>query len=311
MFDAFKFVRDYRIDHATTGNKHCRPGWVQVHCPFCTGERDYHLGYSLKGDFWTCWRCKGKSTVKVVRALVKCSWAEAFKIVEKYSGGSPRRRRPEREKKNPVKVDVRKSCVLPPGTRDMNERHKQYLIKRRLDPDRLESVYHLKGTGPVGPYNFRIIIPIEYRGRVVSYQGRDITGKSEIPYKACAMAKEVIHHKHILYGLDLTRNETCCIVEGVVDGWRLGPGAIGTFGTGYTQEQATLLYKRYKRLFLLFDPEPAAQKTAKQLADYLCGMKREVIIVNLEKGEGEDPGDMKQDDANALMRDMGLKGWNE
>jgi len=304
-FDALKFLRDFRVPYATEGNKHCRPGWVQVHCPFCAGSQDYHLGYNIRDDFWNCWRCKGKSPAKVVQALARCGREEAYRLLEQYRGRPTKKR-----ERNPIQVDIRKQCKLPPGTGPMNERHKRYLERRLFYPDDLEEVYGLKGTGPVGLYSHRIVIPIVYHGKIVSYQARDITGKSDLPYRACPMEEEALHHKHTLYALDLVGGDSCAVVEGVADAWRLGPDAVGTFGTGYTTPQANLIIKRFKRVFIVFDPEPIAQSVARDLAYVIGNAGREAVLVELGEEDGEDPGDMDQDDADALMRDMGLRGWN-
>lgn len=241
----------------------------------------------------------------MIQALARCGNNEAYRILKQYEG-----RPTHKQDQNPVKVDIRKQCKLPAGTGPMNERHKRYLEQRNFDPDLLEKIYGLKGTGPVGPYNHRIIIPIVYQNKTVSYQGRDITNKSSTPYKACPMDEEAVHHKHILYGLDLADGDSCIVSEGVADVWRWGPGAVGTFGTGYTIQQANFLIKRYKRIFIAFDPEPIAQTVAQNLGNAIGIAGREAIIVNLEEGDGEDPGDMKQSDADQFMKEIGLKGWN-
>lgn len=305
-FDTLKFLHKYGIEYSTQGKK-ARPGWVQVHCPFCEGEQNFHLGIKLDGEYGHCWRCRGKTILKIVQGLLNCSWSEAKRILVEFKS---RRSGSEYEPIKPA-VGQRNSCTLPPEAGPLFERPLNYLLRRNFDPNLLIKNYGLLATGHLGQYAFRIIAPIYFDGKLVSYQGRDYTGKcpKELRYMACEKAKEVIHHKHILYGMDLAEGDSCAIVEGFTDCWRLGPGANGLFGTGFKVEQALLLVKRYKRIFLILDNEPAAQQISDELSWFLSGHGKEVFIVDA-LAEGEDPGGMEQDDANALMRELKLKGWN-
>jgi DNA primase len=183
----------------------------------------------------------------------------------------------------------------------MSERHREYLRRRRFDPDYLEKEYDLKGTGHLGRYAFRLIIPIYYEGKLISYEGRDITDQQDLRYKACPLDQEVIPRKHILYTIDKVPGKTVVVTEGVTDVWRLGPGAVATFGTGFTQEQLILVTKRFDRIILLFDPDDKAQEHAEYLAWQINSLGKEAIIYELEGVE--DPGSMPQDDADAMMRD--------
>lgn len=298
--DVVRFLRDHNVEHAFR-----RDGWVQIHCPFCEGSRDFHLGIRLDGDGGHCWRCRGKSSLSIIQRLLNCSWSEAGKLLNEYSGES----RPViklREEKSPW-LPGRKHCSLPEGTAPMTARHKKYLEDRRFDAELLEKVYGLQGTGHLGKYAFRIVIPIIYRRKMVSWQTRDITGKAGLKYITCVQQKEIIHHKHVLYGMDLVKGKSCAIVEGVTDAWRLGPGTLATFGTGFKAEQAQLIAKNFNRAFLIFDAEEAAQQTADEMAWRLSHQGVEVRLIELETGM--DPGDMEQDGANALMREIGIGGW--
>lgn len=307
IFDILKFLKNYNIHHTTSGNR-SRRGWVQINpCPFCGGgERGFDLGVNIQDERVSCWRCGGKHIVQTIRQLLRCSREEAERVYTEYQS-----RAIIAPAETEYEFDTGKQVVMPHGSRPLCEleRHKNYLLKRRFDPDKLEKIYGLMGTEAFGEYKFRIIAPITFQGRLVSYQGRDITGlvdKSK-RYKACAMADEAIHHKHLLYGWDQAVGESCVVIEGITDQWRLGPGSLGTFGTGFKTEQANLLVRRFKRVFVLFDPEPQAQLVAEELGWYLAGMGKEFVLVDTELGC--DPGDMTQDDADAVMRELGLPGW--
>lgn len=296
MFDVLRFLKDHHVDFITEGNKHCRPGWVQVHCPFCNGSQNYHLGINLDQGYGHCWRCRGKSLWTLVKGLTRENNSRIYQIIEHYSNG-----RPVLERKAEIKVDIRKNVKLPMGSSEMTERHRKYLIKRNFDPDLLEHEWELLGTGPIGEYRHRIIAPIYYHRKLVSFQGRDITNKSELRYKACSIDKEVIHHKHILYGLDKVRGDELILVEGITDVWRFGTGAVATFGTGFTRQQAQIL-SRFRRCHILFDPEPVAQKTAEELAWHLQMLGVDAPLVWL--AEGEDPGSLSQKEADYIKKQL-------
>jgi len=184
----------------------------------------------------------------------------------------------------------------------MTQHHRKYLEFRGFDPEKIERVYGLKGTLGIGPYKWRIIIPIFFKGELVSYQGRDITDQQELKYKACSKEKEIVHHKHILYALDLVQGDSVMVVEGVFDAWRFGPGCVATFGTGYSKKQARLL-TNFKRVSIIFDPEEAAQKRARELGMAVAVQGIEVEILKLVE---VDPADMCQDAADDLKKEIGM-----
>lgn len=311
-FNAEKFFKDHGIDYAKSGNKHCRPGWINVHCPFCAGSQDYHLGVNPHHGYGHCWRCGWKGLDSIAQALLNCPWWQAKNILTQYSAKTGATR--VFHTAGQARTGAPEKATIPQGTGPMDERHKEYLRKRNYDPDELEELWGLLGTGPVAfiqtggkkiNYNHRIIIPINIDGRMVSFQGRDISGKAgDLKYLASPEALEVIPHKEVVYGADLVPGSSVIVVEGVPDVWRLGPGAVGTFGTAFKAPQVKLLVERFDRFFILFDTEHEAQNKARDLATRIASVGKEVEILKLEEG---DPGEMKQDDADALMAELGIK----
>ena len=195
------------------------------------------------------------------------------------------------------------------------EPHKRYLRKRGLDPDRLVNLYGITGTGPADTwegldYRLRVIIPIkDINGRTVSFQGRDITGQQELRYKGCPVEKSAVHYKHIVYGSDVAREfNSIVVVEGIFDAWKLGPGAVATFGTSLTPEQIWYL-SQWPRVTFLFDPEPEAQRHAQEYAQELALQGTEVFVASADfgrtpSGEIRDPGDLTQDEARKVMIEL-------
>ena len=173
--------------------------------------------------------------------------------------------------------------------------------KIKFDPKKLIHEWNLKGTLFLGAYKFRIIAPIYFQGKLVSYQGRDITEKSPLRYKTCPKTLEILHHKHCLYGIDKAKSDYIVVTEGITDVWRLGPGAVATFGIQWNLEQAKLLMN-YKRVFIMFDKQPQAKQQAEKLANFLALTSIEVHIITLDNSD--DPAEMTQYEADKLMTDL-------
>lgn len=298
-FNALKFLNEYSIDK-TINHPHCTPNRVNIHCPFCKGSRDFHLGIHLINAYGNCWRCGPHSILEIIHEILNISWREAYRILDEYSdvSGISLRRKKEKIKLTKVK--------LPVNLRPLIDLHKQYITDRKFSSEKIEDVWGIKSTDVIGDYKHRIFIPIFYRGEIVSFQCRTPYEHVGLRYKTCAKPHEKIHHKHILYGIDNVVDDTIVVVEGVTDVWRLGPGAVSTFGLGYTREQVFLISK-FKNIFILFDNEPAAQETARKLAEEVAYItkKGRVIVVN-SKTSG-DPGDLPQEEANKLMLNIQLR----
>lgn len=295
-FDFSQFCLDQNIGSATEGHKHCQPGWIQVACPFCTGNPGYHLGYNESDDYFNCWRCGFHGHIDVIKSLTRFTTQGAIDFLREYKA-RPKYKRDESKRK--IKTHVTK---LPVGTYSLTEQHIKYLKKRKFDVDKLIKTWNLGGTGPIGQYKFRIIAPIYYRHTLVSYQGRDITDRSELKYKACPKKLESRHHKDCLYGFDYADgNDSIVICEGITDVWRLGPGAVATFGIKYKLSQVNLL-KRFKNKFILFDSEDAqAIEQSNKLANQLSAFPGLVEIIELDYA---DPAEMPQNKAKKLMRKL-------
>ena len=299
--DIIRLFQEYNVDYVTEGNKHCSPGFVNIHCPHCSGSRNYHLGFDLNGGYFNCWRCGWHPIDITIAKLLGVTITEARAIMREYGGVS---KLISMEKKEPT---VRpKALKLPSGTSDMQERHRQYLIKRRYDDLELERTWSLKGTGPIAlledlNYGHRILAPIFWEGRMVSFQCRDITGKAELKYLTCPKSREIIHHKHILYGAEerFEKWDVCICTEGVFDVWRIGKYGVCTFGIKYTPEQLRLL-ARFKKVVVWFDQEKQAQEQASKLIGELRfrGVKTERIFTP------SDPGDTSARETLRILRDI-------
>lgn len=298
QFDFEKFCLDFRIDTAPRSHQHSRQGWINVECPFCSGHKGWHLGWCIKDNYFRCYRCGWHPIEKVIGALSHLiTDREIWFLLKKYQGESSEDLSSKEDFIRPENI------TYPAGTTFMTERHKNYLRSRDFDPDKLEKQWGLLGTDHLGEYRFRILAPITFKGKVVSFQCRDITDKQTAKYLPCQKEQEVVPYKHLLYGWDQVPASvsSCIVVEGITGVWRLGPGSLCTFGVEYTASQLRLLASRFERIFTLFDPDMAGDK-AEKMVNELRALGREAEQFEITLPDF-DSGNIPQAEADKLMKE--------
>lgn len=313
--DINRLYHDFGVITAPFEHKHYRDGWVNTECPFCFGNPGYHLGFctdpsSKYFNSFVCWRCGGKRTWEVLAKLLKTDEHQAIVIGSQYGTiihHIPRKRKAQTEFIRDIK--------LPPGTRTLFSVRGAvaYLEKRGFNPRQIAQDWGIAATGPNSivnierngkrisvDYSYRIIIPITYKNKTVTYQGRDWTGKSSKKYLACLPDLESKPIKHVLYGIDKCEGrKEVELVEGVTDVWNIGIGSVACFGIKYVQEQVRLLLK-FERVGLMFDPEPQAKQQARMIARYLQDHGIETLWRRLPKGK--DPGELTEQEKTEVLK---------
>lgn len=290
LIDIEKLLDDFGISNTTSG-KHSRSGWVQIECPLCTGNPGWHGGFNIARGYYNCWRCGWHTIEEVLAALTTQNTAQVKRLIKTYATDWIEE---EDEEERPIVHKVE----FPLGTGPLQKQHRKYLESRDFNAQQIEEEWDLLGTGPLGDYKFRIIAPVHFQGRIVSYQGRDITNRASLPYKACPMSHEVLHHKHTIYGIDKVTGDRLLLVEGIIDVWNVGPGAGATFGIDYTEEQVALLSKFKGTIFIMFDAEEEkAQEQAKDLSSQLY--TSETVLLSYG-----DPGEMTPQEIVSLRKEL-------
>ena len=297
LLDIIRLYTDFNIPIAPGRHKHSRRGWVNTICPFHEGSAGgYHLGYNLTRGYFFCYGCGWHPTHDTIRFLTHThsSFGDVKKLIQKYA--IEQAAIPEE-----IERETPQAIKWPDGCATMTDRHKAYLSGRGFDPDKLEREWGLKGTDNWGPYSFRIVAPITFEGQVVSWQTRDITNKQAAKYLPCPEELEIIHHKHLLYGLDKAVWDTVVVVEGITGVWRLGPGSVATFGAEFTASQIFLISKRFKSVLLLFDGDEAGQLATERMDISLRALGCETEIL---EPIGCDSGDMPDGLAEKIMTEV-------
>ena len=294
--DIKALFKDYNI-HTSTNSHHSSTDFLQTKCVFCDDSSD-HLGWHISGEFVNCWKCGGHSIEWALQKLLSMSREQVNVLIKQYEGRSStavRDKLNKREESQVMEIEL-------PG-HSLDKQHVRYLKGREFDPVYLSEKYRLLGTGISGEWKYRIIIPIYFRGKLVSFQGRDITDEQKLRYKSLEIEKSVMHYKHTLYGIDECTGNTIIVMEGPFDVWRWGDGAVATYGTSITEWQIRLL-SRYRAVFFLFDAEEEAQRLALKAARKLACMGVKVEVIDLEMGC--DPAELTGSEVRELKKELGL-----
>ena len=274
--------------------KNISRNWIGMNCPFCDDSSN-HLGINLDSKIFSCFRCGEKGGIpKLIMSLENKSYQQIVPILKEYG----RNELIQKDKvSNPANADKVRE-IITKETDPLYDHHKDYLRSRGFDPDQLERDYDLRSGKPVSIYKHRILIPYKRVRRTVTFTTRDVSGKATLKYIHCPSHNSVLAPKEILYNVDNCK-DSCLVVEGCFDVFRIGSGSVSLSGIQYTTSQLLVLSK-FKQVFLLFDPEEKAQEMALQLGHDLsfCSGSVDIIQIKIDC----DPGDMKDEDIKYLKK---------
>lgn len=294
MFNAQQFCQDYFIQYETKG-RHTSSGWIGVNCPFCS-DSTFHGGFNIAKGYYSCWKCGGSSLEKIIKQLLRISSVEALELKEAYTINTIQTTHKKTE--HPEKIEM--------IGEELRSVHKKYLKARNFSPEELMEKYHLTGTiTSPAPYKYRLIVPIFHSGKLISFQGRDVTGEQELRWKGLSPEKSVMNYKHTLYGLSNTSLDQVGVVEGIADQWRMGDGFVATFGTAMTNQQIKLL-SRFKKVFLLYDPD--AFDKSQQYAKHIKAINPRAVVeyIDMEIPQGSDPAELNEKEVRYFRRELGF-----
>ncbi len=284
--DILSFLKDHGIPYELSG-KNLSKGRIGVCCPFCY-DSGFHGAFTPDGEVYTCWKCGWKPINEILRKLTGLQYLD----LQDYDGTSILQKI-ERKEARGIAIE------LPGGP--LEDVHKKYLRKRGLNPDIMEGKYGLRGTTFSGTFNYRIIIPLQFEGRIASFTSRDYTGLQELRYKTLSIEKSIIDPKALLFNQDFALENSIMVSEGPFDAFKLGDGAVATLGTSVTETQIRKM-AMYENIYIVFDPEVQAQLRAKKLAERLAVLGKNVEIINI--GGDKDPGDLDENSIKILRKEL-------
>jgi hypothetical protein len=282
---------DNKIEYRLAGqHHHATQGWCQIDCPQCSlREGKFRLGINLERGYCSCWTCGYISLYRVFDMLLGLPTAECWKLIhdlpiEKY-------------------LDIRQHAgklEMPADVSAMGWFHRQYVQDRGFNSKRIANVWGVEGIGQLGGIlRWRLFIPVHKDMEVVSWTTRSL---NNLPprYRNARDDQSLVPIRDCLYGIDHVRN-AAVVVEGPLDVWRIGPGAVALLGQNCSQANMDALSRIPLRV-ICFDSEPAAQARANKLADALSVYPGRTIVIQLESAK--DAAGAQQGEIESLRREF-------
>ena len=297
-FDVIEYLQETGISYTESG-KNVSHNWIGISCPFC-GDQSNHCGINVHSKVFSCFRCGTKGNItKLIGELENKTFSGAMNTVKKFLKKEKYAYTQSGKKK--IRSNEMVESLISENAVVLCKKDQDYLVSRGFEPKSLESNYGILSCKPTSDYAQRILIPYNILGKPFTFSTRDVSGKAKVKYKHCPISRSVAAPKELLFGIDHATKDTCVVVEGCFDVFRVGFGAVALSGIQYTRTQVLAL-SRFKRIFLLFDPETQAQEAALKLANDLsfCSASVEILKLDIDC----DPGDMKEDDVKCLRKEI-------
>jgi hypothetical protein len=193
-----------------------------------------------------------------------------------------------------AKVDKPRGVLrVPPQVGPLLPAHRKYLEFRGFDPDEIVETWGVGGIGNfAGNLSWRIYIPIHQGGKVVSWTTRSIadmpgwpsiaTG-SLVRYRNAPDRDSAVSARDVLYGADKARHAVI-VVEGQLDAWAIGPGAVAVGGLGASMSQLAQI-GRFPLRVICLDNTSEGIDAGEEMARNLEPYAGETVLVQLETGK--------------------------
>jgi hypothetical protein len=315
------------VHYVTTGPNVAK-GHLNIRCPWCGNlDPSQHLSVSLDGRGYRCYRNhehRGKSAARLLSAAagVSVETAQALvggqtymptdpmSMVLQSMGSTPRAEKPELKMPKEFRPFRNVASAWPYLT---------YLVDRGFSRSmalKFTDWFDLRYCTE-GPYRGRIIFPVEYRGKLVSWVGRTISKTTELRYKALSVDPDEGPAAigplpdYLLWFDDLkvTKADKLILCEGPFDalkltviGYEYGVVATCFFTSAPSGSQIELLYElapRFKHRFLMLD------RGTLPTALRFTGQHPALGLRPLEPPPGvKDPGEMTE---RALLETLPLR----
>ena len=274
--------------------KNVTQGWVNVQCPLCS-DASNHCGTNPATGLFHCWKCGKKgSFVNLLMALSDLPFGQCNSLIEEPSVSfkQPTIDRIKTElygEETEEEPEAEITTVLPKTFELITETTHfalldSYLKRRRISIHTL--IKYGCGICRAGDYMNRCIFPVYYEGKLVSYQGADMTGFASLKYQSAPLSMGRIND--YLYGLDEIKKRMI-IVEGILDKLRTGEEAVAAFTSTITPQQFKLIISmELDELYFCFDPEVLAYFKARAQAEKFRPFISIVEVVKLPLGYDPD-----------------------
>jgi len=282
-----QILNQYSIPTQGFGDHHhATRNWISMDCCYCSpNSGKFLLGIEITTGRTNCWKCGRRNPIETLSLLCNISQQEAISLWK----GTLRLQTKE--------TPYRGKLKMLKGVKDLMIQHQKYIKSRGLDPDEITKLWGVKCTGITARLPWSLFIPIhDTRGRIISWTTRSIGKTNTRRYITAKKEEEAISLKSVLYGAHLARS-TIVVVEGPIDAWTIGPGAVATCGVGFNQIQRSLM-SNYSYRAVCFDSDDDAQKRARKLCKQLSASVG--VTENIVLETGSDPSDAKFEEIQEL-----------
>jgi hypothetical protein len=268
-----QILDDAGVEYKLPGqHHHATSSRIQVDCPWCS-PHSHKFRMGLTTSSANCWVCGPHRIATSLAAIIHRPVSECSKSLGEL--------KPIRE----PEIDINKSLKLPDRVSDLEVAHRLYLKSRGLNPKQITMDWSIRGIGISAELPWRIFIPVYFDGELVSWTTRAIGNTPGSKYISARPTEEKYALKKLLYGEDYTEHKVI-VVEGPVDVWKIGKGAVAICGSVPTQSQLYRIAKFPVR-YICFDSEREAQRNAKKLCEELSLFPGETHRIELN---AKDPG---------------------
>ena len=287
--DAIAVLDEANIPYREQG-KNVGQGWLGVCCPFCH-DTGFHMGINLDSKSISCWKCGTTGNILKLMAAVTGSFKDGLRLVEKLSGKTLYHKKTVHIDHDDVEVQFPQNTV-----QGLQAMHKNYLKRvRRMNPDYLADTYNLYSTGSKSNLPNRIVVPVVYHYRLLTYTTISVENNPNVRYLHCPNDKSVVFIKHFLYNIESVKQRVF-VVEGIFDAWRMGSETVCTFGVKPTEQQVKML-SEIPYVNIVFDGDVPGYNGAMNLAKRLSAFTRVQVI---ELPSGTDPDTLSRADIDLI-----------
>lgn len=259
---------EYNLDYSEYG-ANIGSKCIGLQCPRCLDNAYHAAVFRETPHTCTCWRCGyGISLSQFIYESQGGNLTDIKTKVKFLLYGRKAIQKPVEEVLKPAVIE--KDVQLPSGILPIAEAKSSLLVASFCKTREMGVEMFIERDFYVcfsGNYEGRLIIPIIHKGKLISYQSRDMTGLSHLRYKTCPDTKL----NNTLFNIDSIK-DIMIITEGVFDALRVGKEAVATFGTSITEHQLQLILElNPARVVFAWDSDAylKARKAAKQLKPFL------------------------------------------
>ena len=269
-----ELLEQYNIPYIKSGKNVGKKAIAGVHCPFCGDDFGYHVGILKYKNYYyyKCWKNSSHkgSIDKLFSVLLSKSIDECKNLLTLDLNNVILYTENEEEEK---KLGGVQNLEFLPEFKPINGKgiysiFQEYLKRRGFNNvEETKNRFNLKCCIS-GLWAYRLIIPIYFEHKLVSWSGRSIN-ENLLRYKDLSINESVRHVKYNLFDYDYINNSITnklYVCEGQFDAMKLSlyskNNATCIFTTSIRQEQIELLYKlslKYKELILILDKNAEVQ----------------------------------------------------